>query len=162
VSGERVVVPMGQLAVKTAPLTLAALGLGSCVAVMLYDRVATVGGMAHVLLPAGPAGAMRANPARYAQSAVPALVDAVLAAGGHRPRLTARLAGGATMFANLVAPGLISIGERNTLAVREGLDALGIRVAGELVGGDHGRTVVFDLSDGRVRITSVRHGSHEL
>lgn len=161
-SDGRVVVPMGQLAVKAAPATLAALGLGSCVAVMLYDRVAAVGGLAHVLLPAGPAGAMRANPARYAQTAVPSLLEAVLAAGAHRPRLIARLAGGATMFANLVAPGLISIGERNTLAVREGLDALGIRVAGELVGGDHGRTVVFDLADGRVRISSVRHGAQEL
>jgi chemotaxis protein CheD len=142
---------------------LTALGLGSCVAIVLWDRTTKAGGMAHVLLPSPPPRVAGLQvPARYAQSAVPALLDAVLAAGASRGSLTARIAGGASMFSNLVAPGLIHTGERNVLATREALHTNGIPVTGEWVGGDFGRTVVFDLATGSVTASSVRHGVREL
>jgi len=155
---ERVIVTLGQLAVRRAPATIAALGLGSCVAVLLYDDKARVGGLAHVLLPTAGDATMLSQPARYAQSAVPALRDAVVAAGAEPRRLVARLVGGATMFSNLVAPGLISIGQRNTVAIRRGLDRLGIPVVSEAVGGDFGRSVHFDLGSGIARVSSATHG----
>ena len=142
---------------------LAALGLGSCVAIVLWDPTTKAGGMAHVLLPSPPpriAGLHVA--ARYAQSAVPALLDAVMAQGASRGAITARIAGGASMFSNLIAPGLIHTGERNVLATREALHTNGIPVIGEWVGGDYGRTVVFDLTTGKVTASSVRHGVREL
>lgn len=143
--------------------TLSALGLGSCVAIVLYDATTRAGGMAHVLLPSAPPKARDFHvPGRYAQSAVPALLDAVLALGASRAALTARIAGGASMFTNLMAPGLIHTGERNVLATREALHSRGIPVTGEWVGGDFGRTVVFDLATGKVTASSVRQGVREL
>lgn len=143
--------------------TLSALGLGSCVAVVLYDATTQAGGMAHVLLPSAPPKARKFHvPGRYAQSAVPALLDAVLALGASRAALTARIAGGASMFTNLIAPGLIHTGERNVLATREALHSRGVPVIGEWVGGDFGRTVVFDLATGKVTVSSVRQGVREL
>ena len=143
--------------------TLSALGLGSCVAIVLWDPVSKAGGMAHVLLPsAPPRGADRHVPGRYAQSAVPALLDAVMALGAARQTVTARIAGGASMFTNLIAPGLIHIGERNVLSSREALHSGGIPVTGEWVGGDFGRTVIFDLATGKVTASSVRHGVRDL
>lgn len=142
---------------------LTALGLGSCVAIVLWDPTTKAGGMAHVLLPSPPPRAAGLHvQARYAQSAVPALLDAVLSHGASRASITARIAGGASMFANLVAPGLIHTGERNVLATREALHTRGIPVTGEWVGGDFGRTVVFDLATGKVTASSVRHGVREL
>ena len=142
---------------------LSALGLGSCVAIVLWDPLTKAGGMAHVLLPSPPPrGADRHVPGRYAQSAVPALLEAVLSLGGTRDAVTARIAGGASMFTNLVAPGLIHTGERNVLSTREALHSRGIPVTGEWVGGDFGRTVVFDLATGKVTASSVRHGAREL
>jgi chemotaxis protein CheD len=142
---------------------LSALGLGSCVAIVLWDPVTRAGGMAHVLLPSPPPrGADHHVPGRYAQSSVPALLEAVLSLGGARATVFARIAGGASMFTNLVAPGLIHTGERNVLATREALHSRGIPVTGEWVGGDFGRTVVFDLATGKVTASSVRHGAREL
>lgn len=153
-------VRVADLVVRSAPATLDALGLGSCVAVMLHDPQARIGGMAHVLLPTPGHGEGAADrPGRYAQTAVPALLEAVLAAGAARHRVVARLVGGATMFANLTAPGLISVGERNTVAARRALDALGLPLTGEAVGGDYGRSVRFDLAAGSVTVRSVRHGT---
>ena len=142
---------------------LTALGLGSCVAIVLWDPVTKAGGMAHVLLPSPPPRVAGLHvPGRYAQSAVPALLDAVLDQGASRLSIVARITGGASMFTNLIAPGLIHTGERNVLATREALHVAGIPVSGEWVGGDFGRTVAFDLATGKVTVSSVRHGVREL
>ncbi|MBS1241988.1 MAG: hypothetical protein H6R40_1415 [Gemmatimonadetes bacterium] len=161
-TGRPIAVGMAELAVARAPERLAALGLGSCVALALYDPAVRVGGMAHVLLPAPPPGTANPVPGRYAQTAVPLLVAQLEAAGADRGRLVARLAGGAAMFVGLAPPGAIQTGDRNILAVREALSAAGIPIAGEWVGGDFGRSLVFDLASGRVEVASVRHGSREL
>lgn len=143
--------------------TLTALGLGSCVAIALWDSATRTGGMAHVLLPAPPPrGADFHVPGRYAQTAVPRLLETVLELGAARATVTARLVGGASMFTNLIAPGLIHTGERNVLAAREALHSRGVPVIGEWVGGDFGRTVIFDLATGKVIARSVRHGTREL
>ena len=83
-------------------------------------------------------------------------------AGANRTSTVARLVGGAAMFSNLIAPGLIHTGERNVLATREALHAAGIPLRGEWVGGDFGRSVELDVATGKVSAASVRHGDREL
>lgn len=134
---------------------LVTLGLGSCVAVLLHDPVARVGGMAHVLLPEASLARDRSNPAKFASTAIPLLAEEVCAAGARQGRLTARLAGGASMFASLMSPGALNMGERNVIAARKALEALGIPVVGEAVGADYGRSVRFRVKDGRVVVSSV-------
>ncbi|NOT06846.1 MAG: chemotaxis protein CheD [Gemmatimonadales bacterium] len=159
----RLIVGIAELEVARAPATLAALALGSCVAVILHDAEAKIGGMAHVLLPSSSAGRPRpGEPGRFAPSAVAALLEGVLRLGAKQPRLTARLVGGASMFAVLQPPGTIQMGERNVHAARESLHRLGIRLVGELVGGDFGRSVDFDVATGRVVVNSYERGRAEL
>lgn len=158
----RIIVRVAELVVRAEPAELVALGLGSCVAVALYDAVARVAGMAHVLLPAPVPGRPPGPIGRHAQTAIPALVERMIEAGAARMRLTARLAGGSSMFAALLAPGTIHMGARNTVATHEALHQLRIRIAGEWVGGDFGRSVYFDAASGEVRVTSVGHGTRQL
>ena len=156
-------VAIAELELARAPATLAALGLGSCVAVIMHDPVAEVGGLAHVLLPSPNVGRARPSSAgRFAPTAVANLVEGLIALGAAQPRLSARLVGGASMFAALQPPGTIQMGERNVLAVREALHRHRIRLAGEVVGGEFGRSVSFDVATGRVRVTSYEHGDVEL
>ena len=49
------------------------------------------------------------------------------------------------MFAALAPPGTIQMGERNVVASRQVLNAHGIPLVGESVGGDFGRTVRLDV-----------------
>jgi chemotaxis protein CheD len=142
---------------------LHAAALGSCVAVILYDAVATVGGLAHVLLPSQHIGRPRPDqPARAAPTAIAALLEGLLALGAKESRLTARLVGGASMFTALQPAGTLQMGERNVSAARVVLHRLGLRVTGEAVGGDFGRSVEFDIATGRVLVTSYQHGAIEL
>lgn len=159
----RVLVGISALEVGKAPTRLAALALGSCVAVILHDPVAKVGGLAHVLLPSPNVGRAREDaPARFAPTAVITLHQSVVALGGVPRRLTARLVGGASMFATLQPAGTIQMGERNVHAAREALHRQGVRLIGEAVGGDFGRSVDFDLATGKVIVTSYDHGKVEL
>jgi chemotaxis protein CheD len=162
VKGRELVVRVADLRVGVADDVLVTLGLGSCVAILLYDAEARIGGMAHILLPSPALSRMDANPAKFPQSAIPRLLELMTADGASQERITARLAGGASMFAALAAPGTIQMGERNLVASRQALGAHGVPLVGESVGGDYGRSVRLRVCDGQVEIRTVAHGTHHL
>jgi chemotaxis protein CheD len=141
---------------------IATIGLGSCVAITLYDPVAHVGGLAHILLPDESMSRDRSNPAKFPASAVPLLLEEMRRLGASRRRVRAKIAGGASMFSNLMTRGAINIGERNVTAVRTVLTAAKIPIVGEDTGSDHGRSVYLYLEDGRVEVRSLRKGSRVL
>jgi len=152
---EEHLVKVADWTVQQGQRVIVTLGLGSCVAIMLHDAGAGLGGMAHVLLPSRSLARDVTNPAKFPETAVPLLVERLVALGGSRPRLVAKLAGGAGMFATLLSPGTIQMGERNVVAARDALRRHAIPLVGESVGGDRGRSVRFYVQDGRVEIRSV-------
>ena len=153
---------MGEYAVVQGEGVLVALGLGSCVAVILHDRHAQVAGLAHVVLPSASLSRDRDRPARAAETAVPLLVRLMKEEGAEVARLSARLVGGASMFANLLAAGAVSMGERNTLAARTALRVAGVPIVGESVGETFGRSVWFDVRQGTALIRTVGREDHVL
>ena len=150
-----IVVSMGEFGVARAPGRLSALGLGSCVAVMLHDPGLRVGALAHVVLPSPSLARDRDRPARFASTAVPLLVGLLQEQGADPARVVARLAGGATMFHRLTPRDSMPIGERNVLALRGALRTAGIAIVGEAVGQDFGRSVWFEVATGAARVRSV-------
>lgn len=146
---------------------LASYGLGSCVGVALYDEDNKIGGMAHIMLPDSKAMSKKGNPGRFADTAIREVLKEMERLGAQRNRIVAKIAGGAQMFsipgasnpANIPGPSVcLQIGERNIKATKQTLKELRIRLAGEDTGGNHGRTMYFDTSTGKVTITSIRHG----
>jgi len=157
-----ILVKVAEHAVATGDDTLVTIGLGSCVAIMLYERTARVGGLAHVLLPSDNMARDRTNRAKFALSAVPLLVGEMVKLGAQPRLITAKLVGGASMFAALLPSGGINVGERNVQASRQALSAVNIPVLAEDVGSDHGRSVFFHLADGRVDVRSLKRGNRVL
>jgi chemotaxis protein CheD len=155
-------IPVAGYAVGRDAGVLSSVGLGSCVAIALYDPVARIGAMAHVLLPTESLSRDRTRPTKFATRAVPFLLDEMRRHGSMgTPGVVARLAGGASMFGALLGGG-VNMGERNIVAVREALIAARVPVVGEDVGGDFGRSVYFDIATGGMRVVSVRHGERLL
>jgi chemotaxis protein CheD len=162
-----VVVGLGEARVlKAGPAlqdddVLVAFGLGSCVALCLWDGASAIAGMAHVVLPGrDPHGVP--NP-KFARSALPALMSLMRAAGATTDphRLVARLAGGAQVLVMDTAHGIARIGDANVQAVREVLDAAGVAVEGCDLGGSHGRSVWFDPREGgRIRVRAIGSADH--
>lgn len=155
-----IIVRVADLRVGTEQDVLVTIGLGSCVAVLLYDQAARVGGLAHILLPSPALSRTDHNAAKFPQTAIPHLIELMGREGASPRRTTGRLVGGASMFASLAAPGTIQMGERNIVACRQVLHAHGIPQIGEAVGGDYGRTVKLRVADGQVTVFTVAHGDH--
>lgn len=134
---------MAELAAAKHPATLISLGLGSCVGVALYDEVAKVAGMAHIMLPESR-GENPPKPGKFADTAISALISELLQLGASKSRLKAKMAGGAQMFA-LGGKGssILSVGDRNVEATKKALSSSGIPLIACDVGGNKGRSVEF-------------------
>lgn len=161
-SRREIIVRVADLQVGGVGDLLVTVGLGSCIAIVLHDAGARVGGLAHVLLPSPALSGHDGNPAKSPHTAVPRLLELMAGRGANPRRVTARLAGGASMFAALAPPGTIQMGERNVVATRQVLHSHGIPLVGEAVGGDFGRTVRLDVLEGSLEVRSVAHGVHTI
>ena len=158
---EEIRVKVADMAVASGPATVATLGLGSCVAIILHAPDAQVGGMAHVLLPDESLARERGNPAKFATTAVPKLLAEMLARGA-RGRIVAKLVGGASMFGSLLPAGGGNMGERNAAAARQALAKANLPLVAEDVGGDFGRSVYLHVATGRLRVRALRRGEYDL
>lgn len=153
-------VPVAGFGVARDHGVLSTVGLGSCVAIILYDARCRIGALAHALLPSEDMSRDRSRPTKFASTAVGFLIDEVRAAGSVGP-LSARLVGGASMFGPLLKSSGVNMGERNVGSARDALRVAGLWVRGEDVGGEHGRSVYFDVATGAVRVVS-RHGGERV
>lgn len=156
----QIVIGMGELAAGRHPEVLITQALGSCVGVTLWDARLRAGAMAHVLLPAAPAGGFSGRPDRFADIAIPKLVQAMTDMGSTRRSLVAKVAGGAAMFKG--ESGLDSIGARNVAAVTGALKALGVPIVASDTGGSFARTIELRLDSGVLSVRSYVHGIREI
>jgi chemotaxis protein CheD len=145
-------VRMGELAISDTPGdVLVSLGLGSCIGLALVDRRAGVAGLAHIVLPATSGEPAPQSMNKFADHAVPTLLDGMVERGASRVFLHAALVGGASMFAS-AGPRTLEVGQRNAAAVRELVKARRVPVVAEAVGGSRGRTVRVDVASGTVSV----------
>ncbi|MGB0888862.1 MAG: chemotaxis protein CheD [Solirubrobacterales bacterium] len=134
---------------------LSVVGLGSCVAVVLIVPKHGIVGLAHVVLPeARMTGGREAPPAKFADTAVPALLVALRRQRVKPNDVYAILVGGATMFGHGEQSKLAGVGDRNVEAAHHYLALHGIGVVSEDVGGVSGRSVQVTVNGLRVFVRS--------
>ncbi len=154
---EEVRVDMAGMKVECRPVELLT-SVGSCVAICMYDSLHKCGGLAHIMLPHSPLGLQEPLPSKFADTAVAALASGIRGVMGMDVRLSAKIAGGANMFANTSATSL-DIGSKNVKAVKDTLNAHKIKLVAEDVGGTHGRRITFSVASS---ITVVRLHNGEI
>jgi chemotaxis protein CheD len=173
VSSENFKIRIAEYLVKGSPSSLKISGLGSCVALALYDQENKMGGVAHILLPGpAPKGGKEKGPpgkwyTKYADRAISRLIGEMEKTGSESENLVAKIAGGANMFASIFQDEIDSdnrnsVGHRNVEAVKENLRKKSIPVQGEDTGGNVGRTVIFELSTGEMFVNTKRGRSVKL
>ncbi len=156
-------VKVADYAVRRGNDIIATIGLGSCVAIALYDRDTRIGGLAHILLPSMAMSRETSNPAKFPETIVPIMLAEMRALGmSSSARVTAKIAGGASMFGQLVNGTGINVGERNIAATKEALTLARVEIVGEDTGLDYGRSVYFHLADGRMEVRSLKKGDRVL
>lgn len=150
-------VGMADLNVIKSPGLLKTSGLGSCVGLTLYDPIQRIAGMAHIMLPSSDiAREQTINEAKYADTAIPALIERMTKLGAKVSNLQAKMAGGAQMF--VLNHDTMRIGPRNVESCKEMLQKYRIPLIAEDTGGNYGRSIEIDSSNGVFRIRSVQNG----
>ncbi|WP_274651523.1 chemotaxis protein CheD [Paenibacillus humicola] len=156
-------VGMADLNIAADGAVLRTTGLGSCVGLTLYDGQAKIAGMVHVMLPTSQiAREAEVKKAKYADTAIPALVELMLVSGAAAGRMTAKMAGGAQMFAFAAQNDSMRIGPRNVESCRTVLSKFAIPLLAEDTGGSSGRTIEIDSASGVLTIRSVQLGIKEI
>ena len=152
-SRHSVVVGIGGWAVSNDPSdTIVTYGLGSCLAICIYDPVVQVGGLVHVMLPQ-PKGERDPNQlGRYVDSGVPLLFKKAYELGAIKTRMEVRVAGGAHVLKGRADN--FQIGKRNFMALKKLLWKNGVLLKAHDVGGDRSRTVVIEVGTGTVTVNS--------
>lgn len=123
--------------------------LGSCVSACIRDPVAMVGGMNHFLLPGD--ARTPGDSLRYGVNAMELLINALLDRGAIRSRLEAKLFGGACVIEGIST----DVGARNARFAARFLQAEGIAVVGQSLGGAHGRRIRYWPLTGRAALQLV-------
>ena len=151
--GPVVRVGLAQFRIGEAPMEMTTMALGSCLGIVLHDGDASIGAMAHAMHPRRERVKNNANRAKFVDTVVSLMLDRMERRGACRLRVTAKLFGGARMFAHVKdRSSLPQIGDANVAAAREELARLGIPIVASRTGGSKGRSIVFDVSSGKVTV----------
>lgn len=156
--GNIITVGIADMKIASGEDVLITYALGSCIGTCIYDRVAGIMGLSHILLPQSSLCPNDRNVKKFADTAIKDLVNNMKKQGASVSRMSAKIAGGAQMFAS----NSLAIGERNTKAVVNELNLLGIKIVAADVGDNYGRTMECHTTDGKVFIKSISRGIHIL
>ncbi len=124
--------------------------LGSCLGVVLYHRRLNNAAVAHIVLPYS--GLHAGPPGKFADTAVPHMLDLLAAEGALRHELVAKVTGGANVLAG---SGPMQIGKENYSATARLLRELRLPIVAEHIGGTKGRRVTFEGDTGNLRIETI-------
>jgi chemotaxis protein CheD len=152
-AGPRTVIGIGDMAVQAGGEVVTH-ALGSCLGIIVQDPYRRIGGMVHAQFPSSQRLGARGigRPGLSVDTALPALIDRVTAAGGDRRRIHLAVAGGGNPTGS---GGAFDIGAQNLTAFRRLCWQMGLLVEIEDVGGRDPRTLTVELDTGGILVSSL-------
>jgi len=154
-------VGISEFAVSDDEETMKSYGLGSCLAVALWDPEAKIGGLAHVMLPDGDTrDDSERKPGKFADTAIRTMLRQMVELGAAYTEVQAKIAGGSDMLD--FSEGGSGIGDRNVEQVRATLAENDVPIVDEDVGGDHGRSLRLEAASGDLVVKSANRENRTL
>ena len=132
---------------------LKAMGLGSCVSIIAYNKKTQFGGLMHIALPDSTVNTAKSKekPGYFADTAIKILLDNIKKNKQPINQLWIKLVGGANVLKTNTN---FDIGKRNALTIKKLLWKNNLGVIKEDIGGTMPRTVQFSISTGQIIINS--------
>ncbi|ERK31933.1 MULTISPECIES: chemoreceptor glutamine deamidase CheD [Clostridium] len=155
-------VGIADLNIVNPPGKIMTIGLGSCIGIALYDNIKKIAGLAHIMLPDSKSFKNVTNPYKFADLAIPILMDKMQKEGCSIRHMKAKIVGGASMFNFSDKTMINDIGKRNAEAVIKSLGELKIPIIASDVGGNKGRTMIVDPQNGVVIVRTIGQETKEI
>jgi chemotaxis protein CheD len=150
-------VGIGEYAVSSNPGDqLKTYALGSCVAIVVYDKDLKLAALMHVALPDSDVNSEKAarSPGYFADTGVVQILRELRDRSARRKSISIKLIGGSNIMDQNRH---FDIGKRNVLAIKKLLWKYQLGVIAEDTGGDISRTVTVTVATGTVNISSGRN-----
>jgi len=145
-------VASGSYRVETRKPMLLEAYLGTCVGVALYDPVAGIGGLIHLLLPEPVSPEGPSQPEKYATTGFPIFLKALYAAGASAENIRASIAGGALVGPIDDADLKLDIGGRTVEKVMQLIENENIKIEKLETGGFFTCHLILDMHSWECRI----------
>lgn len=145
----------GEFLISSEP-TVVTTVLGSCVAVTIHVPRLGMAGICHALLP-GDGATTLDNPARYVDTSVHAMVEALSDSGARKGEMVVKLFGGADVLDTLSTPHG-TVGMANVKRAQNVLHEAGLPLAAIETGGTQGRKLHFFTHTGEVFLKKIGNG----
>ena len=135
--------------------------LGSCIGLSIYDPVARVGGILHLMLPDSGLDPTKAqkNPYMFADTGIPSLFKSAYRLGAKKQRMKVIMVGGGEV---LDQKGFFNIGKRNYMASKKMLWKNNVIIDYENVGGNVNRTIKLSVKTGQTLLKTSGVGEIEI
>jgi len=158
---ETINVTIGKLQVAKDDTVLSTSSLGSCIALMLYDRKEKIGGLAYAMHAESSGLYRKFDPSKCVDTALDEMIEKMKDYGSTGKDLEGYLVGGACMFSSLEKKPAKNIGLQNVLAAEKAFNDRNISITARDTGDNYGRRVLFNIENGIVIVKSL-HGEKQL
>jgi len=151
----KVIIGIAEMKISTRPEdVLITYALGSCLGISVYDPVAKVGGLLHVMLPDSSVNPLKAadNPMMFVDTGVPQLFKECYKHGAKKERMVLRVAGGASLQNKEEHEDQFQIGKRNFIMLRKLLWKNNVMIRAHDIGENFSRTMSLDMATGDVTL----------
>ncbi|MHA1946756.1 MAG: chemotaxis protein CheD [Candidatus Hodarchaeales archaeon] len=152
---------IGEIALGYSGDFLMISSLGSCIGLVIYPEINEISNryavMGHIMLPDGRGRnkdgkhTKSGKEAKYADQAIPAMIEVLESQQRINKRFVAKMAGGAKMFGQKSET--FDIGKENSRVVQSLLKSMNIPLLRYYTGGETGMRVSFDVSNYKLFVT---------
>lgn len=151
---DKIIVGIGEMKISDdCDRDIITYSLGSCLGVTIFDPVANVGGMIHIVLPDSSIqkNNPQINPYMFVNTGIPRFFKAAYNLGATKNNITVKVAGGAEIQQ---VKNIFNIGSRNIQSLENLLVKNNVFIRKREVGGSISRTVRLNMKTGAVTISS--------
>lgn len=137
--------------------------LGSCIAVALFDKDMSFGGLNHFMLAKDGSGTRSSDAlaGRFGEYAMELLINEMLKLGAQKNRLTAKVFGGSNVLCVGEESKKQQVGEANISFAFDYLKREGIPIMSADTGGNNPRKIFYDPSTSKIWQKKLRNTIHE-
>lgn len=143
---------MGEIKTSKTAAIFVCVGIGSCIALFLFEPNLKIGGVAHIMLPDFKAFPNISNHAKFANTAPAILIERLNKMGAETVNLRAKIVGGANLFDWSDTEAMADLGNKNSEIVKKELINNKIYLRAQDTGGKLGKTARFNTMSGEVLI----------
>ena len=139
-------VQIGQVKAGKGKVILQSKAIGSCVAIVAYDAITSIGALAHVMLPGRAPAKKKVEKTKYTANAIDAIVNKMSKLGSKKDDIEVVLVGGG----NILNREDDTICKDNIESALKLLSEKQLKVKAQAVGGTARRSVSLDVEHGIV------------